>query len=122
MSDYRELAAWRAAHALALNVFDVTRVWPKEERYGLTAQIRRAAFSVPVNLVEGSRRRGVKEFRRFVDIALGSLAEVRYTLDFAMAAGIAREADVARLRPVAEEASKLCHGLARSLDRAAQRP
>jgi len=122
MSDYRELAAWRAAHALALNVFDVTRVWPKEERYGLTAQIRRAAFSVPVNLVEGSRRRGVKEFRRFVDIALGSLAEVRYTLDFAMAAGIAREADVARLRPVAEEASKLCHGLARSLDHAAQRP
>jgi four helix bundle protein len=121
MSDYRELAAWRAAHALALGVFDVTRAWPREERYGLTAQVRRAAFSVSVNLVEGSCRRGVKEFRRFVDIAIGSLAEVKYTLDFAIAAGIARGADVAALGPLAEETSKLCHGLARSLDRAAQR-
>ena len=121
MSDYRELAAWRAAHALALGVFSLTRAWPKEERYGLTAQVRRAAFSVPVNLVEGSSRRGVREFRRFVDIALGSLAEVRYTLEFAVAAGIASEVEVATLRPMAEETSKLCHGLGRSLDRAAQR-
>ncbi len=122
MSDYRKLEAWRAAHALALGVFEVTRTWSKEERFGLTAQIRRAAFSVPVNLVEGSGRRGVREFRRFVDIAIGSVAEVKYTLDFAQAAGVAGEADVATLLPIAEQASKLCHGLARSLDRAARRP
>ncbi len=64
----------------------------------------------------------MREFRRFVDIAIGSVAEVKYTLDFALAAGIAEEADVATLLPVAEQASKLCHGLARSLDKAAHPP
>ena len=120
MSDYRDLEAWRAAHELALAVFKYTQTWPRSERYGLVAQVRRAVFSVPVNLVEGSRRRGVREFRRFVDFSLGSLGEVRYTLEFAAAAGIATQGDIKALAPLVERVGRLCFGLARSLDRAAR--
>src|SRR5204862_8303789 len=70
-------------HALAIRVYKVTVGFPKHELYGLTSQIRRAAFSAAVNIVEGSSRRGSTEFRRFLDIALGSLSEVGYILRFA---------------------------------------
>jgi len=68
---------------LAIRVYKVTVGFPKHELYGLTSQIRRAAFSAAVNIVEGSSRRGSTEFRRFLDIALGSLSEVGYILRFA---------------------------------------
>src|SRR5687767_4684765 len=83
MQPYEKWDAWKRAHELALAVFNETKGWPKEERFGLTAQIRRSAFSVPVNIVEGRAKRGRAEFRRFLDIAWGSLAEVEYTLRFA---------------------------------------
>ena len=83
MLPYERFDAWKAAHALAIAIHEQTRAWPKEERYGLTAQIRKSVFSVPVNIVEGQARRGPKEFRRFLDIAWGSLAEVGYTLRYA---------------------------------------
>lgn len=121
MVDYRELKAWQAAHELALGVYRLTATWPATERFGLIAQARRAAFFVPVNLVEGSRRRGIREFRHFVDIALGSLAEVRYILQFAAEAGVGREGEARELTPLVEEADKLCIGLARGLDRARSR-
>src|SRR6266700_6402960 len=64
-----------------------------DERYGLTSQTRRAAFSAAVNIVEGSARRSTKEFRRFLDISLSSLSEVGYALRFAFEAGILTEED-----------------------------
>ena len=115
MGHYRELIAWQAAHELALAVYQVTEGWPPREKYGLTAQVRRAAFSVPANIVEGSRRRGARELRRFLDIALGSHAEVEYALEFARAAGIASEEDQKRLSPLLKRAGQLTYRLARSL-------
>src|SRR5207248_10779342 len=64
------------SHELALAVYRVTKRFPADERYGLTSQTRRAAFSAAVNIVEGSSRRSAKEFRRFLDISLSSLTEV----------------------------------------------
>ena len=78
MAPYERLHAWRECHALALAVYRATKGFPAEERYGLTSQMRRAGFSAAVNIVEGSARRGPREFRRFLDIALSSLTEVGY--------------------------------------------
>ena len=88
---YEKLHAWRECHELALGVYHVTKSFPADERYALTSQLRRAAFSAPVNIVEGSSRRSRKEFRRFLDISLGSLTEVGYTLRFARESGLLDE-------------------------------
>ena len=88
MAPYEKLVAWRECHQLALAVYGATKSFPVDERYGLTSQIRRAAFSAAANIVEGSSRRTAREFRRFLDIALGSLTEVGYALRFAHEAGI----------------------------------
>ncbi|HXO85644.1 MAG TPA: four helix bundle protein [Gemmatimonadales bacterium] len=89
---YQQLHAWRESHELALNVFHVTKTFPRDERYGLTSQLRRAAFSAAVNIVEGSSRKSRKDFRRFLDISLASLTEVGYALLFAKEAGFLDEA------------------------------
>ena len=80
MMPFERFGAWREAHALALEVYRVTTRWPPQERYGLVTQARRAAYSIPSNIAEGSARRGRNEFGRFLDIALGSFSELRYHL------------------------------------------
>ena len=80
MEPYERFAAGRVCHQLVLDTYAATTEWPSHERYGLVAQPRRAAFSAPANLAEGSAKRGSAEFRRFLDISLGSLAEVGYVL------------------------------------------
>jgi four helix bundle protein len=77
---FRDLRVWQRAHALALSVYGFSREFPKTEIYGLSVQIRRAAVSVPANIAEGFRRRGKLEKVRFMNIAEGSLDEVRYYL------------------------------------------
>lgn len=79
---YKKLTVWRKADELAYRIYLATRSFPKEERYGITSQLRRAALSVPTNIVEGYGRQGRNELRQFANIALGSLAEVRYLIDF----------------------------------------
>ena len=88
MAPYERLDAWRLAHRLALLVYEATDSWPAEERFGLTIQLRRAALSVPTNIAEGAAKRGHREFRRFLDIALGSLSEVTYLLHFSRDRGL----------------------------------
>jgi four helix bundle protein len=88
MVPYERFDAWKIAHQLALEVYEVTERWPTNERYGLTAQIRRAAISAPTNIAEGAAKRGPRELRRYLDIALGSLSEVSYLLRFTRDRGI----------------------------------
>jgi four helix bundle protein len=84
---YEKFEAWRVTHE-ALEVYRVTEHWPSSERYHLTAQTRRAALSVPTNIAEGAAKRGVREFRRYLDISLGSLSELSYLLRFCKDRGI----------------------------------
>jgi len=84
MQGYRRLIVWQKADELAYSIFIETKHFPKEETYGLTSQLRRAALSIPTNIAEGSGRRNPNEFRQFVNIALGSLAEVEYLLSFCL--------------------------------------
>lgn len=95
--DYRHLRVFVDADALVIDIYQSTRDFPASERYGLSLQMRRAAVSVPANLVEGSARRSTKEFVNFVNIAAGSAAEVRYLAQLAMRLGFLPEQDATRL-------------------------
>ena len=79
---WRKLEVWRLADEFAQKIYQATRNFPKEELYGITSQLRRAALSIPTNIVEGYSRKGDKELSRFLSIALGSLGEVKYLLYF----------------------------------------
>ena len=78
--DYTRLRAFTAADDLVVDVYELTRGLPPDERYGLQSQIRRAAVSTPTNIVEGSVRRSDKHYLRYLESALGSACEVRYLL------------------------------------------
>jgi len=104
MAPYERFAAWRECHALALEVYRATRGFPKDELYGLTYQARRAAFSAAANIVEGSAKRGCAEFRRFLDISLGSLTELGYTLRISRELGILAEESWGRLNDLQSRA------------------
>ena len=79
MLSHERFQAWKLTHELVLAVYHYTQACPVQERYGLTSQIRRAAASAAANIVEGAAKRGSREFRRYLDIALGSLAETSYS-------------------------------------------
>jgi len=115
MHPYEKFDAWKAAHTFAIAAYRQTKLWPADERYGLVSQVRRAAFSVPANIVEGRARLGRKEFRRFLDIAWGSLSEVGYALHFAHDVGILGAKEYEDLEVLRAAAAKPLHGLLRSM-------
>ena len=80
MRNYRDLQTWNKAHQLTLELYKISRQFPKEEIYGLTSQLRRAASSIGANLAEGCGRQTNPEFARFVRIAMGSASELDYHL------------------------------------------
>lgn len=80
MQDFRDLKVWAKAHALTLAVYRSTEEFPKEERYGLTSQMRRAAVSIPTNLAEGCVRSTDADFGRFLHVSLGSTSELEYLI------------------------------------------
>lgn len=86
---YERFEAWRAGREMVRTIYRATAAWPGDERYGLTAQTRRAAVSVVLNIAEGATRRGPREFRRHTSIALASLAEVECALTLASDLGFA---------------------------------
>jgi four helix bundle protein len=78
MKNYRDLNVWKSGHTVTLEVYRQTKSFPKEELFGITSQMRRAASSIPANLAEGCGREGDAELKRFVTIALGSACELDY--------------------------------------------
>ena len=80
MKDFRKLQVWEKAHQLALTLYHVTASFPRDETYGLTSQMRRAAASIPSNIAEGCGRDGDAELSRFCTIARGSASELEYQL------------------------------------------
>ena len=92
------LEIWQEAVDLVKKVYKLTQTWPKEELYGLTSQVRRAAVSVPANLAEGVGRGGPREMARFAQIALGSLYELDTLLHLAVELGYASQSQAMPLR------------------------
>jgi four helix bundle protein len=111
MQPHHRLDAWKAAHAFALAVYRATATWPSAERHGLVGQVRRAAFSVPANIVEGRARIGAREFRRFLTFSWASLAEAGYALEFARELGYLTEDAHASLEQLRAEAGRPLWGL-----------
>jgi four helix bundle protein len=115
MKPYERFEAWQLCHQLTLAIYTVTKTFPNDERYGLVAQARRAAFSSAANIAEGSAKRGVAEFRRYLDIALGSLSEMSYTLRLSSDLGYLSSEDAVHLFTLLERASKVTWGLYQSM-------
>jgi four helix bundle protein len=114
---YEKFKAWKAAHQLALAVYDITDRWPAYERYQLTAQVRRAALSIPTNICEGAAKRGTTEFRRYLDIARGSLSELTYLLHFSKDRGLINEETMRSLDQLRNQTGRLTWGLYAALRR-----
>jgi four helix bundle protein len=112
---YQRLTAWHASYALTLEVYRASARWPKVEQYGLTAQVRRSAVSVAANIAEGAAKRGPAEFRRFLDISLGSLSELRYLLELCRDLTILSPEEWGELEAKRDHAARLTWGLCQSI-------
>ncbi len=115
--NYRELKVWQAAMDLAERCYLVTKGFPKDELFGMTSQIRRAAVSVPANIAEGQGRRSRKEFLHFLSTARGSLMELETHLILCQLVGLLEAQDVEALLSLADEISRMLSGLRRSLEK-----
>jgi four helix bundle protein len=115
MKDFRELKVWQKAHDLTLETYRATKAFPTEERFGLTAQVRRSAASIAANIAEGCGRDGDPEFARFLSIAMGSASETEYHLLLARDLGLIPAADYDRLVGIVQEVKRMLTALIRKL-------
>ncbi len=115
MRDHTKLRAFELADEVAVLIYRVTRGFPKEEIYGLTSQMRRAAVSVPSNIVEGCARESQVEYLRFLEIAFGSLRELHYQFGLALRLGYTDEPGVSECDAAMMETEKVLGALIRSM-------
>jgi four helix bundle protein len=116
MGSYLRLSVWKRAHRLALAVYHATKVFPSTERYGLTAQIRRASVSVISNIAESSARRGDKELVRFLRIAHGSVCDMQCQLLLARDLEFLQRDAWKHLNHECRHLGRMLNGLMRSLE------
>jgi four helix bundle protein len=88
MKDFRTLLVWEKSHLLVLDIYQHLSSFPKEERFGLADQIRRAAVSIPANIAEGCGRGSDADFARFIQIAMGSASELEYEILLSKRSGV----------------------------------
>ena len=115
MRDPAKLRAFELADELALEIYRVTRKFPKEEQFGLTAQMRRAAVSAASNIVEGCARHTRADYVRFLDIAYGSASGLQYQVSLSHRLNYLDDKDYQSLKNASEETTKVLNGLIRSL-------
>lgn len=113
--NFDKLLVWQRAHSLVLKIYEVTNSFPKEEIWGLTSQIRRAAVSVPSNIVEGKARGSRKDFKRFLLVARGSLEEVKYQSLLAKELKYMNEEQYEEITVMIEDVGRLLGGMIRKV-------
>jgi four helix bundle protein len=111
VQSYRDLVAWNRAMGLVTEIYRMTRDFPKEELFGLTSQLRRAAVSIPCNIAEGKGRLSKGEFRQFLGNARGSLAELETQILIAQNLQYLPGAEANKLLVMVEEVGKVLNGL-----------
>ena len=111
MRGYRDLIAWQKGMSLVTEIYKVTRSFPREELFGLTSQLRRAAVSVPSNLAEGYARNSRNEFRHFIGQARGSLAEIETQVEIAKSLSFLDKRTADMLLAKIDELSRILAGL-----------
>ncbi len=117
MRDYTKIKAWQLADDLTVAVYERTRSFPREEIYGLTSQLRRASYSVPANIVEGSSRESKKDYLHFLYISRGSLAETQYFIHLARRLGYLRNEEAEALHEQTKGAFACLHGLIQAVEK-----
>ena len=115
MRDHTKLRAFELADEVVLFIYQLTRKFPKEEIYGLTSQMRRAAVSVPSNIVEGSARESQAEYLRFLEIAFGSLKELHYQFNLSNRLGYMNKIKISDYEKTIIETEKVLGALLRSM-------
>lgn len=115
MRDYKKIKAYQLADELCVSIYQSTKDFPKEELYGLLSQIRRAAVSVPANIVEGSSRQTAKDYVHFLYMSRGSLAELQYLISLATRVGYLSFDKSQKLSEQADSAAKTLFGLINSV-------
>lgn len=117
MRDYTKVEAWKRSDDLAVAIYERTRTFPKEEIYGLTAQLRRAAFSVPANIAEGSARESKRDYLHYLYIARGSLTEAQYFLHLSHRLGYLSDSHYRILGEQVKITFRCLHGLIQAVER-----
>lgn len=107
---FRDLRCWQEAHKLVLSIYRTTQTFPSEERFGLTAQIRRSSVSICANMAEGFKK-STKDFVRFLDISQASLEETKYHLILSNDLGYLDSEQFTELNNLAENVGKMLFGL-----------
>jgi four helix bundle protein len=115
LTSFQDLKVWQEAHRLVLLVYRLTTGFPDTEKFGLVTQMRRAAVSVPANIAEGFKRRGIQDKIRFYNTAEGSLEELKYF--FILSHDLGYISDVAQPMAQAESIGRLLNGLITSTER-----
>jgi four helix bundle protein len=114
--DYTKIEAWKLADDLTVALYERTRDFPREEIYGLTSQLRRAAYSVPANIAEGSARETQKDYLHFLYIARGSLTETQYFIHLASRLGYLNPGEAEGLISQTKQAFACLHGLIKAVE------
>jgi four helix bundle protein len=115
MKDFKKIQVWQKAHELVLRIYKVSVLFPKDELYSLTSQIRRAASSIPANIAEGCGRDTQSELARFVHIASGSASELEYHLLLARDLGFIEESAYKELDSSVNEIKKMLAGFNKAI-------
>ena len=115
MRDHTQLKAFELADQVALVIYKVTSSFPQQEAYGLVSQMRRAAVSIPSNIVEGCARSTQQEYSRFLDIAFGSLRELMYQFSLAVRLDYITSASATSAESMMSETERVLSALIRSL-------
>lgn len=116
MKDYKKFLVWQKAHQLTLEIYRVTKNFPKEEVYGLTSQMKRAASSIPMNIAEGCGRNTDKDFARFLVIAFGSANELEYQVILSTDLSYLDQEQSTTLLTELEEVKKMLNGLIKKIN------
>ena len=114
-TSFRNLKVWRDAMTLVVDVYRVSKAFPADERFGLTAQLRRAAVSIPSNIGEGKRRKRQRAFLHHLDIALGSQGEVDVQLELALRLGFLKRSQYDEVARRVAEVGRMLNGLIASM-------
>jgi len=107
---FKEIKVWQKAHQLVLEIYKITEIFPRSEKYYLTPQLRRSSASIPTNIVEGYKRRSDKDFAHFLNIADSSLEETKYHLLLAYDLSYLDKINYERVSILADEIGRMLYG------------
>ena len=115
INSFRDLNVWQKGMDISVDIYGLTRDFPRDEVFGLANQLRRSSISIPSNIAEGQGRSGTREFQKFLGVARGSLCELQTQLEIARRVGLGDPGKIDRAVEFSHEVGKLLFGLLRSL-------